>query len=205
MEARIAKAREKAKGRPSSRSAILDAATGLVHEIGAKHLTLDAVAARAGVSKGGLLYHFPSKEDLLTAMVQLHMDELMAQPEIFGQLRSERPGLGLKALVACRSAENEDFKRETASSLIAAAAERPGLLEPVRKFHREVWATIASNTGDPKVLSALMLGWFALEGEFLLGLLDISPVTEDLRQQLIATAMALLDGALAITDIPPGE
>ena len=43
---------------------------------GAVHLTLDAVAERAGVSKGGLLYHFPSKESLLQAMVDRNMRRL---------------------------------------------------------------------------------------------------------------------------------
>ncbi len=32
--------------------------------------TLDAVAARAGVSKGGLLYHFPSKSALFDALTE---------------------------------------------------------------------------------------------------------------------------------------
>ena len=33
-------------------------------------MTLDVVAQAAGVSKGGLLYHFPSKESLLGALAQ---------------------------------------------------------------------------------------------------------------------------------------
>ena len=44
------------------RQAILEAAERVVTEAGAAHLTLDAVAGKAGVSKGGLLYHFPSKK-----------------------------------------------------------------------------------------------------------------------------------------------
>ncbi len=37
---------------------------------GTDKATLDAVAARAGVSKGGLLYHFPSKDAMMAAMVR---------------------------------------------------------------------------------------------------------------------------------------
>ena len=55
--------------RPQTRDAILDAAEMVVRDIGAAHMTLDAVAERAGVSKGGLIYHFPAKETLLAAMV----------------------------------------------------------------------------------------------------------------------------------------
>lgn len=39
---------------------ILDAAAEIARELGPGHLSLEAVATRAGVSKGGLLYHFPS-------------------------------------------------------------------------------------------------------------------------------------------------
>jgi AcrR family transcriptional regulator len=54
--------------RPSNREQVLDAFQDLIVEIGAGNVTLDATAARAGVSKGGLLYHFPSKADLFAAL-----------------------------------------------------------------------------------------------------------------------------------------
>lgn len=50
-----------------TRSALLQAAGQLVRERGIS-ATLDDVARRAGVSKGGLLYHFGSKQELLLAM-----------------------------------------------------------------------------------------------------------------------------------------
>src|SRR5215212_6184568 len=59
-----------ARKRPSSRERILDAAAELVREVGAGRLTLDAVAERAGLSKGGLLYNFPTKEALLQGMLE---------------------------------------------------------------------------------------------------------------------------------------
>jgi AcrR family transcriptional regulator len=48
----------------SSRDRILDAYADLLVIEGERHATLEAVAAQAGVSKGGLLYHFPSKHHL---------------------------------------------------------------------------------------------------------------------------------------------
>ena len=50
-----------------TRAVILDAASKLVRERGVA-ATLDDVARRAGVSKGGLLYHFASKQDLLVGL-----------------------------------------------------------------------------------------------------------------------------------------
>lgn len=53
---------------PSSRDRILDAYADALAVEGERHATLDAVAAKAGVSKGGLLYHFPSKDRLADAL-----------------------------------------------------------------------------------------------------------------------------------------
>lgn len=52
----------------SSRDRILDAYADLLITEGERHATLEAVAARAEVSKGGLLYHFPSKDQLAVGL-----------------------------------------------------------------------------------------------------------------------------------------
>ncbi len=45
----------------AKRLLILDAASRVVLDKGASALTLESVAEQAGISKGGLLYHFPTK------------------------------------------------------------------------------------------------------------------------------------------------
>lgn len=56
-------------GRPSARELILDAYEDILIESGSAAVTLDAVATRAAVSKGGLLYHFGSKDALLDGLL----------------------------------------------------------------------------------------------------------------------------------------
>ncbi|MEV0336864.1 TetR/AcrR family transcriptional regulator [Nocardia sp. NPDC050717] len=53
-----------------TRDRILDALETLLLERGAAQVTLEAVAATAQVSKGGLLYHFKSKDALLAGLVR---------------------------------------------------------------------------------------------------------------------------------------
>ncbi|MGB3769513.1 MAG: TetR/AcrR family transcriptional regulator [Rhodococcus sp. (in: high G+C Gram-positive bacteria)] len=53
-----------------TRDRILDALEELLLGEGSDKTTLEAVAAHAGVSKGGLLYHFPSKDAMMAAMVR---------------------------------------------------------------------------------------------------------------------------------------
>lgn len=56
--------------RPSSRDKILDALVEVLLEGGVGAVTLDAVCTRAGVSKGGLLYHFGSKAELFDGLTE---------------------------------------------------------------------------------------------------------------------------------------
>ncbi|MEV0585650.1 TetR/AcrR family transcriptional regulator [Nonomuraea sp. NPDC050310] len=67
------------------RDELLDAAEALLCDQGSDALTLAAVADRAGVSKGGLLYHFKTKEALIKAMAERLIDD-------FDQLMAAQPG-----------------------------------------------------------------------------------------------------------------
>lgn len=59
-----------AKDEPSTRDRILNALQRILVEEGASGVTLEKVAAEAGVSKGGLLYHFKSKSDLYDGLAR---------------------------------------------------------------------------------------------------------------------------------------
>ncbi|WP_051476747.1 TetR family transcriptional regulator [Arthrobacter sp. Br18] len=72
----------------SSRERILDSFEDTLIRDGERAATMDAVAAAAEVSKGGLLYHFPSKEALvealaarLLALAESDRSQMVADPE----------------------------------------------------------------------------------------------------------------------------
>jgi AcrR family transcriptional regulator len=54
---------------PLARERVLDAFEALILAVGERAATLDATAKAAGVSKGGLLYHFASKDDLVQGLL----------------------------------------------------------------------------------------------------------------------------------------
>jgi AcrR family transcriptional regulator len=56
--------------RTATRGAILAAATGSFGSDGFARTTIDAIAARAGVAKGAVFHHFPSKEALFEAVLE---------------------------------------------------------------------------------------------------------------------------------------
>lgn len=71
-----------------TRERILDAYEAILGESGERRATMDAIAARAHVSKGGLIYHFASKEALvegicgrLTTLVDQDVEVMRQAPE----------------------------------------------------------------------------------------------------------------------------
>jgi AcrR family transcriptional regulator len=73
----------------SARDRVLDAYETLLIEHGAGSATLDAVAAAAQVSKGGLLYHFASKEALAAGLLQRLQERSAADAD---EIRRAREG-----------------------------------------------------------------------------------------------------------------
>ncbi|CUR58554.1 Transcriptional regulator, TetR family [metagenome] len=59
--------------RPSSREDILNSALDMLREGGA--VSLDSAARAAGITKPGLMYHFPSKAALMSALVDRLVDD----------------------------------------------------------------------------------------------------------------------------------
>ena len=73
--------------KPVAREKLLTAFEHLVLSEGERAATLDAVAARAGVSKGGLLYHFPHRQALVDAA--LARCEEMAREDLTRDYRAD--------------------------------------------------------------------------------------------------------------------
>ena len=99
------------------------------------------MAARAGVSKGGLLYHFPSKDALVKGMVSRIAAEV--DERFKSELVGEPPGRGRYARMLVRLMMDEQgplFPRiqRVAAPLLAAMASNPEMLAPIRKIFQEV-------------------------------------------------------------------
>ncbi|MCP5179112.1 MAG: TetR/AcrR family transcriptional regulator [Pseudomonadales bacterium] len=58
-----------------TRNSILDAAVSVIYDLGYANTTTEAVARRAGVSRGAMLHHFPNRQQLIEATVR-HLNEL---------------------------------------------------------------------------------------------------------------------------------
>lgn len=182
------------RGRKSSREKILDAAAELVSQIGSGRLTLEAVAERAGLSKGGLLYNFPSKDALLQGMIQRLVDEVSLEKEALR--RHTAPGRNLEArlcttvLLKMRTGKMKDI----ANGMLAASSENPALLEPVRQVLKKTLADMKETSDD---LDACLLAWLAVEGLGSFEMHDLSPFSEEDRVRIESAITRLLENGLA--------
>ncbi|GAB4519300.1 MAG: TetR/AcrR family transcriptional regulator [Anaerolineae bacterium] len=147
----------------SKREQLLLAASQIVMEKGAAQLTLDAVAALAGVSKGGLLYHFPSKEALITGMIAHYLDTFEAHiTRVYAALPAE-PGRWLRAYV-CASFDHDDTSPTLISAGLAAVVNQPDLLEAIQQQYTQ-WTIRALDDGvAPEIVHIVMAAtdgvWF---------------------------------------------
>jgi AcrR family transcriptional regulator len=162
------------RGRPSSREAILDAAEEIVMESGAGHLTFESLAERTGISRGGLLYNFPSKDALLQAMVQRHVEQRRAMEDEFRRSLPPGPDLSIRSFID--ASLREPLDSQCAGSMLAAAAANPSLLEPVRRAHAALTCDVRADSDDPiRAFMALA----ALDGLFYQEVFGLSALTDD--------------------------
>lgn len=114
------------------RDALLDAAETLLCEQGTQALTLSAVAERAGVSKGGLLYHFPNKEALIKGLVERLIEEFDA---LTASCETGGPGSYTRAFVEATLdvvMDRDQSRLLRRWAAVSAAATVPELLAQVR-------------------------------------------------------------------------
>lgn len=88
---------------------LLAATAAQAVEHGLMAITLDKVAKQAGVSKGGLLHHFPNKQLLITGLFKQMLSSLSEQINTLIEQDSEPTGCFTRAyLIAVTSSSSKD-------------------------------------------------------------------------------------------------
>jgi len=171
-----------------AREKILAAAEELARVAGPGNLSLDAVAARAGVSKGGLLYHFPTKGKLLEALVEAFLGS-------FDQALREREAESAGAPDSLLRAYLDILVNEhlchqpPPSGLLAALGEDPNFLAPVRRFDRKLLDRMKANATDPTIALVVFL---ALHGIKSMQLLNIETVDAEEFDRVVTKLRELI-------------
>jgi len=160
-----------------TRDRLLDAAATVVHRDGAQALTLDAVAKEAEVSKGGLLYHFKSKNELVNAMVERWMAEFQRE------IDEADPHFVRGYVKASAPAGNE-------LGMLAALVADPALLVAVRRQYGIWQDRVERESRNPVDATVARL---AADGLWLAELLGMGPPTGELREDVLRRLSALAE------------
>jgi TetR/AcrR family transcriptional repressor of bet genes len=98
-EASVEISRPRTLGRDMRRQQLINATIAMIAEKGFSRTTLTDVAARAGVSHGLVLFHFKSKDQLLTETLDYLAEEYRANWQTAFESAGERPEEKILALI----------------------------------------------------------------------------------------------------------
>jgi len=163
----------------ASKERILNAAEARLLASGPAGLVIEAIAADAGISKGGLLYHFPSKEALVAGLCERMLATFDRELTALCEADDEPTGAWTRAYLASTvtpEGKAADNSAQLMAGILATLGRDSAHLEMVRehfaRWHRRlesdgvdpVRATIVRLAADGLWLSAL-LGLTELDAE----------------------------------------
>lgn len=169
---------------PKARDKVLEAARRIVETQGAGHLTFDQLVTESGVTRGGITYHFPTKQALLKGLIEA---DIADWERTAGTLESTA-GCGCTRTAAvmgqirCNLDPLDAGHKRFASGIMGAAVCDPGLLDPLREHQRKKFSEWRWDDAD--VMRYLML--LAAEGVFWQDFFDLNPLPPQVRARLTA-------------------
>ncbi len=154
----------------------------MVRRDGVARLTLEAAAREAGVSKGGVLYHFPTRDALVTAMIEAVVARYDEQ--IAAAATGRAPGRFTRGyLQATFDDDAEDPGGALGAALLAAAAAEPELLRPLQRAAARWQRSVAADGLPAARATAIRL---ACDGLWLSELFGLGRLPAALRGEVAA-------------------
>lgn len=140
----------------TTRENILNAANNIILENRLEGFTLDAVAKKANVSKGGLLYHFPSKNALIEGLINnLFLQFKNNMNERLNTNKDISAKDWMKAFITERF-ENVHIDPDYTIGLLATSTMNKDLLLPVIQQYSQ-WQNQFEKTDDPVLATIIRL------------------------------------------------
>jgi len=182
--------------KPEKLEELLNAAHNVVMRDGIARLTLDLVAREAGVSKGAVLYYFPTKNALIGAMINSGMEGHFAVWQQCIAQEPPGPGRATRAMLKVHNCPPDGMEERGGAGMLAAVANDPELLAIIRNRITE-WQEILMNDGLDH--TTVLLIRLAMDGLKFNDLMGVCPPSAEARRKVIDK---LLELATPSTDSP---
>ncbi|MFC6153097.1 TetR/AcrR family transcriptional regulator [Nocardioides yefusunii] len=137
---------------PHAREKVLLAYAQLLVE-GERAATMDAVATRAGVSKGGVLYHFPSKDALAEALLGRFAEVSAADVKAM----QDDPDGPVRNFIRTSWETDADLDPVYRAVMRLAHAGHEGALGMLESLHDDWLRELETETGDAALAKTVML------------------------------------------------
>lgn len=182
-------------GRPRTidQDQILDAAEKVVVRSGAAHLTLDAVALEAGISKASVIYDYKTKQQLIKAVLDRGLNREEERIREATDALAPGPNKAIRGLVAAAGTAPPDDMRAVATNLVAALAQDAELHGMVEAFIGRMLTSVKETSARPR---NGLLTFLALEGLHSIEWHDFYTWPEEERARLLRDIAWLIDAPL---------
>ena len=177
----------------SMRLDILQKACQLISREGVSRLTLEAVAKEVGVSKGGLLYYFSSKEELVRGMVNYVTENYNTSIDKKLAEETDTPGQWLRAFVRM-SLEDANQHDLLSIGLLTTMVNNPEILDVWRDTYQD-WQKHIEEDGHNLALSTIVR--LAADGLWFAELLGFAPPDKNLRNVMMEILLKLTEQDIA--------
>lgn len=164
------------------RELILNTVSQIIQEDGVERVTLEAVAHKAGISKGGLLYHFPSKEALILGMVKHLTDRYESGFRKMAEESQRIKGAWTNAYIDATFSD-EGLENKLYTALSAAQFTNPQMLTRLRQLYDEIQNKIEHDEIDPVQATIIR---FAVDGLWFAEVFGLAPPDAALKRKVIA-------------------
>jgi AcrR family transcriptional regulator len=130
-----------------AREIILKAAESLVQKQGAGNLTYDNLVKESGITRGGITYHFPTKDELLRALLERDMQQWDEMEKALRPKLENARAADLIASIRAMTQSSDDQKRFIAGMLSAITHDQ-NLLQPVRDHQQQRYGNMKGTKQD---------------------------------------------------------
>lgn len=176
------KGRGLGRHRKIDREALLDAAQDVLLRDGAANLTIEAVAANAGISKASVLYDYKTKQALVRAMIERRFETEWERVRSITSNLESSPDAGIQGWIKASRRELSDEDRMLAMGMMVALAGDPEFKQLSQRFFERMRGTTVDTATQPR---GARLALLAVEGLKLLDFLGLHHWPRDECEEIL--------------------
>ncbi len=178
-----------ARTRTIDRTAVLEAAQRVVARDGATRLTLDAVAAEAGISKASVLYDYKTKQALIKAVIEHLSAAEVARLRSFVEREGDKPDAAILGMIEAAKSGDTAFHRNVALDLAVALNQHNDLRRAIQENIGSFIDAVQTSSTYPR---RAQVAFLAVEGLKLIESFGLYTWSPKERDQLLKDIRALL-------------